>query len=198
MSIESIDPSDSRNYMNSEYIYIIMDIKRPFTKLFMLRLENEMPLTDDNIDDKVYKESAKNDTFHLQLINHEQVDYIIAGIHQKHKKFAQKLAHDMGFSIFNGTPKHADRTSTKEVKLLPFPLNHSVDLTFTLVYNYIDRNTTILESRMMEMYEDECEHIKAYIKKMHEKELKLKLYEYENPPPHDGGIELLIDPKCEK
>ena len=125
-----INAGNSINYMNSEYMYVIVNVSRPNARLFMLMVDFERSSEQYDPENEVAcTYDAKTESLHLQTIVHQGVIYVVVGIHQMFKDYVEKIAFKLGFNINNSIP--VSISGDKEFDR--FPINHPSTLVYTLV-----------------------------------------------------------------
>lgn len=98
--------------------YIIIGMVRPGSYSFITYLEHEIFPPDNE---------ESNDKFHLHLTRFEGVPYTVVGFPQKFLPDARKIADRCGMKLITGVPLSQNESDSHQ-----FPINHSLDLTFTL------------------------------------------------------------------
>lgn len=127
--------ADKADYVyKSDYVYIISGMYRPGAATFMTRLEYEH-FSPDN--------KELQDQFTIYMTQHQGKPYAVIGVPMEHLETCQRLAESLKMQLLQGSPvgiqfKKGEDKDGKETDVeckptqLPFPIDHSPDLTYTL------------------------------------------------------------------
>ena len=113
----------------SNYLYIILTMYRPGAVTFMTKLEHEFfPPHDQKL----------NDLYTVHFMKHEEQPYVVLGVPMEYLEQCKNLAEQNCLKLVNGTPVTTyikeinDGDNEPEIDQRPFPIHHSLDLTYTL------------------------------------------------------------------
>lgn len=128
-----IDNRDLNKYLHDGYMYIIAGTHQVGSKLFMVRLDYEVPGEEE---------------FAMQIVNYAKLDWLVLGTKLTNYDFVCKLAKELNFQLVPGKPR-----SSKTKSLFPI-YAHKV---YTLEYA-----TAPTQGKLDELLESEMQDIESY------------------------------------
>jgi hypothetical protein len=111
-----------QDHIRADFCYFIAPSNMVGIRLFCTRAEYEIPQTDE----EGLSEECR-DNWHLSITNWNDIHYLVIGFHRAYLAWYQSIADECELNCLRGRPMSIEGEDRQA-----FPLDHSIDMMFTL------------------------------------------------------------------